>query len=232
MLLHEAFEWLRSGQGAVDAGPLILRRTPANDSTWSDWQQQQRRDLSVFISLTVPAGQIVWQFNQGLAQAWRLEIGSDGLPYELVELRFGANQVTRMEDQGPPSGIPGLIGGDVASGLPPGSQYQVLLNGQPRPAWRVRTDRGLSFAVQFVNGLPLPASPNQAEPFWLRQNPTGGFELHEALTTLGPRTLSLRLQTPGFTRTVFSSTQALVTGWRLQPTDDGLVVEDYRVDAP
>lgn len=216
----------------ADAGPLILRRSPANDSTWRDWQQQQRQNLAVDLNLSYPGGLVLWRFNQGLAQAWRMEIGSDGLPYELVELRFGAQQISRVEDQGPPSGIPGLIGSDVPSGLPAGSQYQVLLDGQPRPAWRVRTDRGLSFPVQFVNGLPQPAGPSRAESFWLRQNPTGGFELHEALTTLGPRTVSLRLQTPGFSRTVFSSTQALITGWRLQPTDDGLVVEDYRVDAP
>jgi hypothetical protein len=233
LMLHTSFEWTRAAQGAAQTGPLILRRVVGSDSTWRDWQQQQRRDLAVTITLSLPGGSVLWQFSEGLAQAWQLEIGSDGLPYELVELRFGPDQVARIEDQGPPSGVPGLDPGTrFPSGLPAGSQYQVSLSGQLRPHWRVLQDRALRYPVQFVGGLPQAAGSTSAQPFWLRQNPSGGMELYLALRSGGSRELSMRLDTPSFSRIVFQTTQAQVTGWRLRPTDDGLLVEDYRVEAP
>lgn len=232
IVLHQPFEWLRSTQGPGQAGPVQLRRILVNDSSWRDWHQQQRTDLSLTMQLTRPGGFVQWRFQNGLAQAWRTEIGTDGLPYEVVELRFGPDQINRIEDQGPPVGVPTVSGTSIPSGLPNGSEYQVLWSGQPRPQWRVLNDRGLSYPVQFVAGLPQPGGTTTVQPLWLRQNPSGGAELQQALLSGAANNLSVQLLTPAFTRVITSTTQALITGWRLRPSDDGLIVEEYRVDTP
>ncbi|MCB1590056.1 MAG: hypothetical protein KDI56_14205 [Xanthomonadales bacterium] len=232
IVLHQPFEWLRTTQGPGQAGPVQLRRTLGTDTSWRDWQQQQRRDLNLTLQLTRSGGFVQWRFQNGLAQAWRTEIGSDGLPYEVVELRFGADQVSRIEDQGAPVGAPTVSGSDIASGLPAGSSYQVLSSSQPRPQWRVLSDRALSYPVQFVGGLPQPAGAASAQPLWLRQNPSGGGELQQALLSGAALDISVQLVAPAFTRVITNAPQARVTGWRLRASDDGLIVEEYRVDTP
>ncbi len=233
--LVSGFAFSRSVGGAAGLTERpIFRRPRTSDNTWYNWV-----DLAIGISgasivVTVPSGgTMTYTLPGGRANAYRVRIGDDGLPFEEIDYSFAVSA----------AGTNPAVGVGTFTGLTPPRVSPRLgeapgTTGALRPAINnvidvnVTVSEGLQFVAPVDSVSGLASGPLGSGTFRLRANALAANQNFDNWM-LANTSRNARLVIDAATDfNVINDASATAVFWGLRVCDDGLPVEEFAVTVP